>query len=294
MTTFKTLLSSLFTVLLIVVLANDAFAGGPWLLKKGKGYFQLQAHFAAYRYSQLLTGFGATKTRNINREIFYADYGFYGEYGITDKLDVMAMLPFKYADAGDLTNKETNFVGGLLEGGSINGLSNVRLGLKYGLIDKDVKLAISAQAALNTVSTEAEKGLTTGFQANAFGLMAHVGGGLGSKWYAFAEMGFMKYTDEFSDTVEGRVEIGRTLGNAFTLMLTTEVRLSFDNGSYYNENFIQTGLYPNDQQWIASSLKLNWQSAGKFGAHIGTALIPLHLTNVGFAGTFVIGAYLKI
>lgn len=278
-------------VFLLLFSSNDLKAGGPWLLNKNAGYFQLQTTFTAYRYNKVLTGLGIRDSRGINREIFHADYGIYAEYGLTKKLDVLASIPFKYADAGDRTDELYNPT--LLERGSINGLSNMRFGLKYGILDKDLKIAISAQTSLNTASADLDKGLATGFLGNSFGLFAHVGGSFGGKWYAFAEMGFMKYTNDFSDVIEGRIEVGRNFSKSFTMMLTTEIRQSLENGSFYSENLTQTGLYPNDQEWIASTLKANYELPQMYGINLGLSMIPFQFDNVGFAGAISVGIYKK-
>ena len=291
MSILRIIVRPLIVLLLIAIGISETYAGGPWLLKSKSGYFQLQLILPAYRYSKLLTGFAIRDSRDINREILSVDYGMYAEYGITNRLNALVHVPFKYAIAGERTESLAN--PNLLEEGSINGLSNVRFGLKYGLLDEDVKVAVSAQTSLNTVNTDLDKGLATGFQSNAFGLFGHIGGSFSTDWYAFAEVGFMKHTNNFSDVIEGRVEVGRNLGEAFTIMLTTDIRQSLNNGSYVNENLIQTGLYPNDQEWIASSIKLNYESPSNFGAHLGTALIPIQFNNVGFVGVFTLGTYVK-
>ena len=288
---FKTIIQYLGILFLLSINLSDAYAGGPWLQKKGKGYFQFQSTLLASRYRELSLS-SSGDNQGINRAVYSADYGLYGEYGLTDKLDILATIPFKYADVGEQTDEL--FFPNLLEEGSINGLSNLRFGLKYGILDKDIKVAISAQASFNTVSTDLEKGLATGIQGNAFGLFAHVGKGFGGKWYAFAELGYMKHSNNFSDIIEGRVEVGFNLGSKATIMLSTDIRQSLKNGTFFNENLIQTGLYPNDQEWIASTLKVNFAVSEKVGINFGTTFIPFQLNNVGLAGAFSVGAYVKL
>ena len=283
-------------LVLLVLLGSlsNAKAGGPWLWKKGKGFFQVQFIPLAYSYDRLLNGTGFD-SRNINREVYALDYGIYGEYGLTDKLNIMASLPFKYAKVGGLTETPDAFPT-LLEEGSIHGLSNVRLGIKYGILNKDLKIAISANTSLNTVSTDIEKGLATGFQSTSMGLMAHVGGNIGDRWYAFGELGFQQMLGEndFDDAIEASFEIGRSLGSRFSLLLRFDIRESLENGDYYDERLVQTGLYPSNQSWAAGSFKLNYESPKNFGFNFALPLIPIKFQNVGYTGSATFSAYIKI
>lgn len=283
----------LLTALVILLLAvADMHAGGPWLLKKKAGFFQAQTTITAYPYNSLLTGTSIRETQGINREVWHVDYGLYGEYGLSDKFNIMASIPFKHARTGARTDSLYDPV--LLDSGSINGLGNLGFGLKYGLVDKNVKVALSAQANLNTASEKLDQGLATGFLANSFGLFAHVGGSLNSKWYLFGELGFLKYTNDYSDVIQGQIEVGRTLGKSLTVMLSTSIRQSLENGSFDDSTLLQTGLFADDQEWIGSSVKLNYQSKNKWGASLGFPLVPVQFNNIGFAGAVSLGAYVKI
>lgn len=291
---FKSIIKLSLLLSVLLTSFSQAFAGGPWLVKKGGGYFQVQVTPLAYAYGRLLNGIGTTGT-DINREVYAIDYGLYGEYGLTDKLNLLANIPFKYARVSDLTETPEAFPT-LLDEGSINGLSNLRLGLKYGILDKNLKIAVSAQTSLNTVSTETEKGLATGFQGTSAGLMAHVGGNFGGKWYAFGELGFQHMFSEsdFDDSIEASLEIGRSLNSKYTLLFRTIVRESLKNGSFFDERLEQTGLYPSNQSWIAGSFIINYESPDNYGFNFGMPLVPIRFTNVGYTGSFTFGAYMKI
>ena len=177
---------SYFLPLLLLIsllsISPNSYAGGPWLLKKKTGFLQFQAIPSAYRYSRLLNG-NLRETTPINREVWNADYNFYGEFGLSDKLDITLNVPFKTVSTGPAT--DSLYFPTLLPEGSLVGISNTIVGLKYGILDDDLKLALSVQAGLNTASTDLEKGLATGYQANSLGLIAHVGGSINEKSYAF-------------------------------------------------------------------------------------------------------------
>lgn len=288
----KQILKTVLVTLILFGCLSKGKAGGPWLWGTGEGFFQIQFIPLANVYDQLLNGTGFD-ARDINREVYALDYGLYGEFGLTDRLNILASLPFKYARVGGLTDTPDAFPN-LLEEGTINGLSNVRLGIKYGILDKNLKVALSAITSLNTVSTDLERGLATGFQGTSVGLTAHVGGAISRKWYAFGELGFQYMFNEFDDAIEGAFEIGRKIDSKFTVLMRFDIRESLENGDFYDERLVQTGLFPANQSWIAGSLKVNYESPKNYGLNFGMALVPIKFQNVGYTGSFAFGAYVKI
>lgn len=282
-------LSIQFVVLVFVMcLSIPSFAGGPWLFPKKGGYIQFQTILPVYPYTSLLNGRFIKNTQDINRSVFNSDYSIYLEYGLTDRLNIMTSLPFKYVSTGDLV-EEPPF-SNVLEEGSLFGLNNYAFALKYGLVDKKVKVAVSLQTTWNTISKNLDKGLATGFDANSFGLMAHIGRS-NEKHYGFLEVGFHKYTNGFSDVLEINLEHGFRLGARFNLAFVLNARHSLENGTFVNENLEQTGLYPNNQEWAAVSGKLNYEGKNGLGVNFGMPLIPIKFQYVGFNGTVTLGVY---
>ena len=153
-------------ILLLTVLLSSVtsvMAGGPWLQKKNGGFVQAQFVLPAYQYSSLLMGVFISDLQGVNRRVHSSDYSIYMEYGITDKLDVITTLPFKYVKTGELTDQQ--YFSTLLPEGDLFGLSNYHVALKYGLVDKKVKVAVSLQTRWNTISQDLGKGLATGYDA---------------------------------------------------------------------------------------------------------------------------------
>jgi len=284
----KTRTKSLLTLLLVVV-SISAYAGGPWLTPKGHGFAQVQAIFPAYQYSGLLMSH-FRDVQGVNRYTYNGDYGAYLEYGLTDKLDVMTAVPFKYIKTGDLTD-ERHF-DQLLDEGSLTGLSNYYLGLKYGLIDGDVKVALSLQTRWNTGTIDYEKGLATGYDANSYGLMLHIGRG-SDKQYGFLELGYHYMSNDFSDIIEVNLEHGWKVKDAWFIAAVLNVRKSLYNGQYDDTNFAQTGLYPNNQEWIVGGAKISRDLKGGWGLNTALPLVPIYFKQVGFNGAFSLGLYKK-
>lgn len=280
----------LLSALTLLLLAHTAKAGGPWTTPKGHGYAQVQAIFPAYRYSGLLMSH-FRDVQGVNRYTYNADYSAYLEYGITDRLDLTTALPFKYISTGDLTDEQ--YFDPLLEEGNLTGLSNYHLGLKYGLVDGDVKVAMSFLTRWNTATFDMDKGLATGYEANSYGLMLHVGRG-NDRQYGFVEVGYHYMSNDYSDIIEVNLEHGWKVKEVWYLAAMFNVRKSLYNGSYQNNALSQTGMYPNNQEWIVGSLKIARELDKGWGLNTALPLVPIYFNQVGFNGAFSLGLYRKL
>lgn len=286
----KVLTISSLTLLFIIGFNHTASAGGPWLQKKNGGLLQFQTTLPAYSYKSMLMGTFIKDVQGVNRKTFNSDYSIYFEYGITDRLNVITTLPFKYISTGDLTDQQ--YFPDLLDEGSLFGMSNYKLALKYGLVDKKVKVAVSVISSWNTISKDLDRGLATGFDANSFGVMAHVGRS-NEKHYGFLEVGYHKFTNGFSDILEVNLEHGFHLGDKWNLAVALNATHSLNNGSYQNANLEQTGFYPNNQASAAIGVKGAYETENGFGVNASLPLIPLRFKYIGFNGAISLGVYKK-
>ncbi|HAA16355.1 MAG TPA: hypothetical protein DCE41_33490 [Cytophagales bacterium] len=280
-------IQALFTLLILSLGSFTAQAGGPWVVKKNKGYVQLQAVLPVYPYRALLMG-TIRDTQGVNRYTFNSDYSAYLEFGLTDRLNVVSTLPAKYIRTGRETDQR--YFEDLLPAGSLFGLSNYHIGLKYQLVDRNVKAAVSVHSRWNTARFDLDKGLATGYDANAFGVMAHVGRG-NDKHFGFVEVGYHAFTNGFSDVVQINVEHGWKLKEVWYLAATLNSTISLQNGTYYQANLAQTGFYPNNQAGTAISVKASRELNNGYGLQASFPLIPITLQYVGFNGTVAMGIY---
>lgn len=284
-----------FIITTICFFSSCTYAQGPWVQKKNTGFIQLQTTLLVQgTYDGLiLKEISLAKTEtNINREVVNSDVGIYAMYGLTDKLTLFTQLPFKYVATKEQT--DSLYHPNLLEQGSLFGLSNYRLGIKYGLLDKNLKIAASLQTSWNTAKKELENGLTTGYLSNSFGLFGHVGGSLSPRWYSFLDLGYNVSTDDYSDFINANFELGFKAATTQSLwiVLNINIRESVENGAFLNENLIQTGLYPNDQEWNGYGIKFLYELKNQIGFTLGTAG-AFSANYVGFAGPITFGIFKK-
>ncbi len=270
--------------ILLIITSLSLFAGGPWLVKKNSGFLQIQSTFPGGKYNRLFLENGSEAS--LNNKVLDYTFQAYLEYGVTDKLNLITTLPYKYVATENLTSNS------LLENGNLSGLGNSKIALKYGLLDKDIKIAISIQSNLNTTSKDFSKGLITGYEANSIGLYTHIGKSFSPNLYSFIEGGVNKSGNNFSDYLELHYELGYQIKASLWGALTLDIRESFKNGDYTNNNLRQTGLYTNNQEYFAYGIKTSYElknkigfTAATFGAFSGNyvAKIP----------TFSLGIYKK-
>jgi hypothetical protein len=272
-------------ITLLLLISIKALAGGPWLNKSKSGFFQIQSTFPASSYNRLFLENG--KEANLNRGVLDYTLQAYLEYGLTDRLDITSTLPYKFVGTTSNSNDSS-----ALNNGNLNGLGNYKLGLKYRLLDKGLKVAVSIQANLNTISKDYNKGLATGYDANSAGIYIHIGKGFTEKLYTFIDGGVNTVSNDFSNYIDIHYELGYQIKPSLWTALTFDIRESFKNGSYNNNNLKHTGLYTNDQEYFAYGLKTSYELKNKIGFTAATfgAFSGNYVAKVA---TFSVGIYKK-
>jgi hypothetical protein len=275
--------------ILFLSITTISVAGGPWLTPKKTGFFQVQTTLPFGAYNQL---FLANNTGlNLNREVLDINLQAYLEYGITDKINLITSLPLKYISTGNTQEPLTNPI--LLQEGDLIGLSNIKLGLKYRVSDKKMKVALSIQSSFNTTNRKLEKGLATGYQSNTIGTYAHIGKSFSKgKIYSFLEGGINIASNDFSNFYEVHYEFGYQISSPFWGVFTVDIRESLRDGNYRNSNLRQTGFYTNNQEYLAYGFKFAYEFKNKIGLTAATfgALSGNYVAKIGTAS---LGIYKK-
>lgn len=277
-----------YLLFLVLTFSYASYAGGPWLNKKKSGFFQVQSTFPSGGYSSLFLE--NNQEAILNRPVLDYTFQAYLEYGITDKLDFISTLPYKYVSTGSLIGNDLDSL--TLKEGTLSGLSNYKLGFKYQLIDKKIKMAVSIHSSLNTIRKDVTKGLTTGYNSNTYGIRTHIGRSFSANIYSFIDLGVNKMTNDFSDFIDIHYELGYQIKPSLWTAFTLDLRESLKNGTYSNPYLKQTGLYTNDQEYFAFGLKASYElktkigfTAASFGAFSGNYVAKI--------STFSLGVYKK-
>jgi len=269
---------------LVLLFAISVFAGGPWTAGKKHGFAQIQATFPIRPYNKLFLYDGSTL--ELNRGVTDVSVQAYLEYGLGDKLSIVAAIPYKFVSTDNDINTDAEMP--LLSEGSLSGFGNFEFALKYQFLDRFFVSSFSIKADFNTGKQDIAKGLTTGFDASGYSLFWYFGKGFSSRFYSFFETGYTLRTNDYSDNIRLMIETGYMPANDFWLALVFDFKKSMYNGNYYDENLRQTGLYTNNQEFFAYGLKASYElkskigfSASTFGALWGNYVAHSITINIG-------------
>jgi len=260
-------------IISIVLIFNTSIAGGPWVKKKGEAYFQLGGGIIPatnelfYKSNQFLF---------LNRSVTDLSFGFYNEYGLTNKLTLITNIPFKYVYSSNKIDT-TSFLP-LLKSGSLAGFGNINFTPKYELLNKVIKVSAGVKFSLPTGKADNYTGLKTAYQT--FGIMPIIDIGYSkNKFYTYIETGY-NYRTSLADDFKFEIELG------YNIYKNVYAILNFNSKfSTFTQNLLptlneQTGLYANGQEYTAFTLKISTPIKNNFG-------INMHITLLNLGGHLV-------
>lgn len=268
---------AVFSLLTMVIQAS--YSQSPWTREKGKSYIQLG--FTGLFYDEIQ--FDGEKVVLPND---YSDVTLqaYVEYGLTNKLEAQLMVPFKSVGF-------ESKIGSVSE--NLSGLGNVSVGLKYKLFDKKWKISSGLLYTANSISKDAETGLTTGFNANTF--LPYVSAGSSSgKWYYFAKLGYGYMDNDYSDFVNATFEVGYEVIKKGHLMFILDTRNIVSKEDAFTKDEFQWPSYLDRQTYNAIGIKGNYEfKKDKFGANFAV-IGATGIDNAALAPTLNFGVYTKL
>lgn len=259
---------------LLLISTSSAFAGG-WLQGKGNGYFKLSQ--TALRGDRFYNGDG--KSVRITTAGVY-NTSFYGEYGLSDKLDVFAYAPL----VSRLTlNDVRSSTGRFQKGDELTAIGDADIGVKYG-IRQGKSLVISASLLLG-LPIGNDAGGETGLLQSGDGefnqlLMVDVGYGFDFPLYANVGVGFNNRTNDFSEEFRATAELGYKWRKKLTLSAKFATVQSLNNGN--PKGSAGTGIFSNNLEYVSFGPELSYLFSEKVGFSMGYATAS--------SGQFIIAA----
>lgn len=267
--------------LLFAFITQISLAQSPWTKEKGKGYVQIGATSLQYNKQQL-----DGKQVDLPVDISDITTQIYSEYGITNKLEIHLIVPFKFV-------KTTSKIVNIIPENSLSGLGNVTLGLKYKLYDSDWKISGGLQYSANSILKDASKGLSTGFNAATILPYLSVGSSSG-KWYYFGNLGYGYMNNNYSDFFKFGAEIGYNVIEKGHVMLVLDNRIIVSKEEAFFKDTFQWNSYLDRQSYAAVGLKFNYEfKKDKFGANFA-AIGAFDLDYAPVAPTLNFGVYAKL
>ncbi|MEZ5003807.1 MAG: hypothetical protein R2730_12315 [Chitinophagales bacterium] len=255
--------------LLIVLMTGflSAKAGGPWAEGQGKGYVETSALFAV-----------ATNTKDHT-------YQLYAEIGWLEKLTFKAIVPLKNISTPDDLDPQ------MFEQGSLLGIGNITLGLKYEVMKKKAVMSVGFDTELKTLRSNNALGLRTGYQKYTFRPIYSVGFGI-EKLYTYGELKPGFSTNGFGHDVNIVAEVGGKVDENIWLAGYFEMKGVFKNGDFNNNDpvvFASTGFYRDRQNFFTAGIKIAATLVKGFGMN-GAVFYGTNVTQSEGGGSIAVKA----
>ena len=257
-----------------------SLAQSPWTRDKGKAYVQLG--LTGLYYNQTADENG--KKQDLNENVADVSLQVYSEYGLTNKLTVNFILPYKSVSVENEFLNTTE---------SHSGIGNVSLGLKYKLSDKNWKISSGIMISANTISKNKTNFIATGFNASTFLTYISIGKSK-NKLYYYGNIGYGYMDNNYSDFFRFNGEIGYEVIPKGHIILGLETKNNISKESAFI-NDIYSNLSTSDRQnYNAIGIKLNYEfKKDKFGINLA-GFGAFDIKNAPLALTLNLGLYAKL
>ncbi|MBW6481935.1 MAG: transporter [Vicingaceae bacterium] len=270
---------SFISFLLLITLVFNVKAQSPWTKEKGKAYIQLGASGIFFNKARI-NGDKVTLGEDFSDITIQA----YTEYGITNKLEAQAVLPYKFLYSKNKASSATN---------NYNNLGNITLGLKYLLSNKKWKLSAGVQYSPKTSSYDNNSGFSTGFNAHTVLPYITIGSSKG-KWYYFGNIGYGYLNNNYSDYLRLVLEAGYKFSEKGHVIFAVDTRNIINKEAAFLSDNKQSIFYLDQQNYYGVGLKVNYEfKKDKFGIN-SSVFGGIDNDNVALAPSFNFGVYVKL
>lgn len=241
---------------------------GAFINHDGGGFVAVEGGYQGYDH---LHSKDSLFNGNLRRSVTDVSIRMYAHYSPIEKLSLFVCVPLKYSLTNEnYTTLPTNFVD-TLKAGELFNVGNVQAGVKYKFFHKkNWILAGSFLGEFKTSYFEESNGLKTGLEAFSFTPTLHIARTFNDAYYINMDLGATLRTDDHSGNARIYTEVGANFWKQqIWLRLGFDIRPSFRNGSYFVENNRQTGLYLNNQDYMAFVFRAEYNHHSGFGFYGG-------------------------
>jgi hypothetical protein len=267
------------TLTIAILFLQLATAQSPWTREKGKAYVQLGFTGLFYDKYQF-------NGKEVNDDHNYIDVTLqaYAEYGITNNLEALLILPYKTVGLESKISKHSEI---------LSGLGNVTTGLKYKFYDQKWKISGGLNFSMNSIEKDLDKGLSTGFNAHTVLPYLSAGSSQG-KFYYFGNIGYGYMDNNYSDFFKATVEVGYEVIKRGHIILVLDTRNIVKKESAFENELSQWPSYFDRQTYNAVGIKGNYEfKKDKFGANFAF-IGATGIDNAPLAPTLNFGLYAKL
>lgn len=265
--------------IITLVCTQIVSAQSPWTREKGKAFVQVGFTSLAYDKYKL-------DGKKVNDDNKYNDFTVqaYVEYGITNNLEAILVLPFKSVGLKSNTSSHSE---------NLSGLGNITAGLKYKFYNKKWEISGGLNFNINSIDADLNKGLSTGFNANT--ILPYLSAGSSSgKWYYFGNIGYGYMDNNYSDFIKTTFEVGYEIITNGHIMFVVDSRNIVKKESAFDNENSQWPSYLDRQTYNAIGLKGNYEfKKDKYGANLAV-FGATGIDNAPLAPTLNLGFYFKL
>jgi len=247
--------NTLSAIVFILFSSSLSFAGGPWPIGTGNGFFQMG--FSTKQWDGRYEGtYSSTILRDLNRNVRESNLIFYGEYGLSSKLTLVGDIAYRMQHTSEtVLNAERAPFTEVLPAGSLNSTSNPGLQLKYALPTDKVALALMGRWQPNLSSRDASIGLQSDYDAATYSFGFALGSGSANSYWSL-ESAFIVRGNSYGEGIGGNFQWGYKLRSATYLILDVNYVVTLENGTYDDGNFAQTAAFTDNQGYLAYGAKV--------------------------------------
>ena len=253
---------------LILFLTQGSYS--QWAQGKGNGYFKLGGWYL--ETDQHYTSSGEIDPNVTRTQSFVS---LYSEYGLGERLDIVAYLPFfARATQNQILSGTTGEE--IRAGEELNSLGDLEIGLNLNFLKSD-HWALSTRLMLGIPTGENQGGSDGSFQTGdgEFNQLATILAGYsfnlpGRIFYAKTYFGINNRTENFSDELRFGLESG--LGffdNKLLLIGRINGVESLQNGSLNAQNSAQGNIFANNVEYLSAGGELNYFFSPLWGISVG-------------------------
>jgi hypothetical protein len=223
-------------------------AQSPWVRNKAGLYAQFAYHTIP-TYQTLFAADGGEQT--LERELTEHTFQLYSEYGLSARSTIFSAVPLRVLRAGEPVDPSLPSV---TQSGTLTGLGNPFLGLRYAIKDGAMPLTATVQCALPLNRYQDASGLRTGYAAFTLTPMLSTGRGYGQAfWYAYAGYGLR--THGYSHVLNAGAEGGLQIGPVWAMLFADWVHPLRNGTIILPANNEITSLFVDNQGYLAIGFK---------------------------------------
>lgn len=274
----------LLTVLLVMSITKDSYAGGGWLSKKQEGYFKLSENVIRSPHFYSKSG----ELVDIPTISLYTT-SLYVEYGLSDRWNAVAYVPFFVRST--LNKQVLRQSQETVPGDELSAFGDMELGIRYGLVqDKPVVAAASATVGVPSGSSEVTSKhiLQTGDGEMNLLLRVDVGHSIkGTPLYLNGYSGINLRSNDFSEEFRYGGEVGAVWGHHSFILKAVGIK-SFKNGNGGADGAM--GVFGNNIEYFVLQPEVNIGVGEKVGISASGAF-ALTGYNILAAPNYSLGFY---